>query len=93
MSQQTSYSEEFRNFAGKIPLVAESFSYITVAGQMAGKIIKKRSSSQIVSCKFCEVFQKRLSQSASCLTASEFHDCFRRLLLNTCLALPKIVAF
>ena len=60
---------------------------------MAGKIITKRSSSQIFFCKFCEVFQKRFSQSASCLTASEFQDCFRRLVLNTCLALPQIVAF
>ena len=79
--------KNFANSQGN-PLI-ESFTYITVAGQMAGNIIQKKSLSQIFSCKFCEFLQKGLSQSASWLAASDFRQRFRRIVSNTCLRLPQ----
>ena len=73
--------------------LTESLSYITVAGQMAGNIIQIRSASKIFSCKFCEVFQKRLSQSASWLTASYYWQRFRRTVSSMCVGLPQIFVF
>ena len=60
---------------------------------MAGHVIQKRSSSQIFSGKFWENFQKRLSQSASWMTASDFPQRFRRIVSNLYLRLPQIFFF
>ena len=37
------------------------------------------------SCKVCEVFQKRLSESVFWLTAFDFRQRFRRIISKTCL--------
>ena len=57
---------------------------------MTYNTIQKRSSSQIFSCKFCEVFQKKYLQSISCLTAFVFWKCFSLIVSNTCLGPPQI---
>ena len=76
----------------KIPLT-ELCRYILVAGQIAGSISPKRSLSQVFSNKFFEVFLKRLSQSASMFTTSDFRQRFRRIVSNIFLGLPQTAIF